>query len=183
MPSSAPDETIKDMPLKLHFLAIASPRTRIMNIRGPLIGIENECERVLRTLPLWFGHEQSLFEYAGNTARFQTFVAEENGQVIAFLSLQCHFPASWEVNCVAVDAAHRNCGIGQSLHQRVEEWLRQQGARTLQVKTLAESHPSPEYAQTRKFYESVGYMPIEVFPTLWEAGLPVLQLVKVLHAG
>ena len=66
---------------------------------------------------------------------------------------------------------------------RAEEWLKYQGARTLQVKTLAESHPSPEYAQTRKFYESVGYIPIEVFPTLWGIGLPVLQLVKVLNAG
>ena len=154
-----------------------------MNIRGPLTGVVDECERVLRTLPLWFGHEESLMEYASNTARFQTFVAEENERVIAFLSLQCHFPASWEVNCVAVDAAHRNCGVGRSLQQRAEEWLNYQGARTLQVKTVAESHPSPEYAQTRKFYESVGYIPIEVFPTLWGIGLPVLQLVKVLNAG
>ena len=84
---------------------------------------------------------------------------------------------------VAVAAIHRNRGIGRALQQRAEEWLKCQGARTLQVKTLAESHPSLEYAETRKFYESVGYMPIEVFPTLWEVGPPVLQLVKVLNAG
>jgi GNAT superfamily N-acetyltransferase len=154
-----------------------------MNIRGPITGVEVECERVLRTLPLWFGHEKSLLEYAENTKRFQTFVAEEDGQVIAFLSLQCHFPASWEVNCIAVDAAYRNRGFGQTLQQRAQEWLKCQGARTLQVKTLAESHPSLEYAHTRKFYERVGYLPIEVFPTLWEAGLPVLQLVMILDAG
>ncbi|MDD5334580.1 MAG: hypothetical protein PHS32_12645 [Rhodoferax sp.] len=45
--------------MKRHFLTIASPESRIMNIRGPLTGIEDECERVLRTLPLWFGHEES----------------------------------------------------------------------------------------------------------------------------
>ena len=49
-----------------------------------------------------------------------------------------------------------------------------------QVKTLAASHPSPEYAQTRAFYEALGYVPLEVFPTLWAAHLPVLQLVKAL---
>jgi len=154
-----------------------------MNIRGPITGVEVECERVLRTLPLWFGHEGALMEYAENTAKFQTFVAEENGLVIAFLSLQCHFPTSWEVNCIAVDAAYRNRGVGQALQSRTEEWLKGQGAKTLQVKTLAEAHPSPEYEQTRKFYESVGYIPVEVFPTLWEIGLPVLQLIKILHVG
>jgi GNAT superfamily N-acetyltransferase len=144
------------------------------------MSIQDDCERVLRTLPLWFGHEESLLEYAKNTEKLKTFVAEEDERVIAFLSLQCHFQASWEVNCIAVDAAYRNRGVGQTLHRRAQEWLKCQGARTPQVKTLAQLHPSPEYAQTRKFYESVGYLPIEVFPALWGADLPVLQLVKVL---
>ena len=151
-----------------------------MDIHGPVIGVVHECERVLRTLPRWFGHDASLLEYAGNTAKFQTFVAMENERVIAFLSLQCHFPSSWEINCIAVDVDHRNAGIGRALQKQVEEWLVSQGAKTLQVKTLAEAHPSPEYAQTRKFYESVGYLPIEVFPTLWGVGLPVLLLMKIL---
>ena len=151
-----------------------------MQIRGPVIGVVNECERVLRTLPRWFDHEASLLEYAGNTAKFQTFVAVENERVIAFLSLQCHFPSAWEINCIAVEADHRNSGIGRDLQKHVEDWLFSQGAKTLQVKTLADSHPSPYYAQTRKFYESVGYLPIEVFPTLWKVGLPVLLLMKIL---
>jgi GNAT superfamily N-acetyltransferase len=153
-----------------------------MNIHGPVIEVVHECERVLRTLPRWFGHEASLLEYAANTSKFQTFVALENDRVIAFLSLQCHFPSAWEINCIAVDADHRNRGIGRSLHERAQLWLKSQGAKTLQVKTLAEAHPSQEYAQTRKFYASVGYMPIEVFPTLWEVGLPVLLLMKILDA-
>jgi N-acetylglutamate synthase-like GNAT family acetyltransferase len=151
-----------------------------VNYRGPVKGVDAECERVLRTLPLWFGQEDSLLEYAENTRTFPTFVAEEDGQVIAFLSLQQHFPASWEINCIAVDAEYRNQGVGQSLLHRAQEWLTSQGARTLQVKTLAESHPSEEYAQTRKFYERVGFVPVEVFPMLWGPGLPVLQLIKVL---
>ena len=55
-----------------------------------------------------------------------------------------------------------------------------QGARIPQVKTLAESHPSRHYAETRAFYESAGDLPMEVFPLLWQQGLPVLLLVKVL---
>lgn len=151
-----------------------------MLIRGPITGVQTPCERVLRTLPDWFGHEASLLEYAANTAKLATFVAEDGGQVVGFMSLRQHFAASWEIDCIAVEGPKRNHGIGQALHAQAELWLCSQGAQLLQVKTLAESHPSVAYAQTRKFYESLGYRPLEVFPTLWEADLPVLLLVKVL---
>jgi len=62
----------------------------------------------------------------------------------------------------------------------VERWLQERGVRFLQVKTLADSHPSKEYAETRAFYASLGYKPLEVFLTLWGPRLPVLQLVKYL---
>lgn len=151
-----------------------------MFIRGPVTGVQAPCERILRTLPDWFGIEASLLGYAANTAKLPTFIAEEDGKVIGFLSLRPHFPTSWEVDCIAVERARRSTGIGRPLHARAEDWLNSQGAQFLQVKTLAESHPSAAYAETRKFYENLGYRPLEVFPTLWDADLPVLLLVKVL---
>lgn len=66
------------------------------------------------------------------------------------------------------------------MHEHVESWLRQRNVRLLQVKTLAPEHPSPEYAQTRLFYQAMGYLPLETFSTLWGPKLPVLQLVKYL---
>lgn len=81
---------------------------------------------------------------------------------------------------MAVQAAYRGRGIGRRLHEHVEAWLRDKGVGFLQVKTLAPSHPSPEYAQTRSFYLALGYLPHEVFPSLWGERLPVLQLVKLL---
>jgi ribosomal protein S18 acetylase RimI-like enzyme len=151
-----------------------------MTMAGPLIGIEGLCERILRTLPQWFGDEESLLSYAHATAHQPTFVVSRQGQAVGFLSLQAHFPASWEVTCIAVDAQHRGQGLGKRLHDHVEQWLVGQGARVLQVKTLAASHPSTDYAQTRAFYRARGYTPVEVFPTLWAPHLPVLQLIKVL---
>lgn len=53
----------------------------------------------------------------------------------------------------------------------------------LQVKTLAASHPSHEYALTRLFYERIGYVSLEVFPELWAPHLPVLQMVKFIGHG
>ncbi len=151
-----------------------------MNYRGPVTGIERECERVLRTVPQWFGVEESLLEYAANTATLATFVAEDDGLIVGFVSLRQHFTASWEVDCIAVEGERRNQGIGRALHARAEDWLRGQGVELLQVKTLADTHPSIEYGETRKFYEGIGYRPLEVFPTLWAAHLPVLLLVKLL---
>ena len=154
-----------------------------MNIDGPLTGIEDKCERVLRTLPDWFGIEESLLEYANATSHMPTFVIRQEEEIIGFLSLKEHFQKSWEVNCIAVDFGYRGQGLGRKLHQRAEFWLGSKGATTLQVKTLASSHPSKAYAQTRKFYCSLGYQPIEEFPNLWGAHLPVLQLVKVLASA
>lgn len=154
-----------------------------MKIEGPLTGVEAECERVLRTLPRWFGIENALLEYAHNTARLPTFVAKFEEQIVGFISLQAHFSEAWEVNCVAIDSEYRGRGLGRMLQARAEEWLVGQGAYILQVKTLAKSHPSAAYAETRKFYHALGFKPVEVFPTLWAPHLPVLQLVKVLPAS
>ena len=151
-----------------------------MHTEGPLTGVDSACERVLRSLPRWFGIEESLVEYARNTAHLPTFVAKDGDAIVGFLSLQQHFPQAWEVNCVAVHLAYRGQGLGRRLQTCAEEWLIGKGATILQVKTLADSHPSAAYAETRRFYQSLGYRPVEVFPTLWAAHLPVLQLVKVL---
>ena len=48
------------------------------------------------------------------------------------------------------------------------------------MKTLDATHPSPEYARTRAFYHAMGFVDLECFPTLWDAGNPCLVLVKAL---
>jgi GNAT superfamily N-acetyltransferase len=143
-------------------------------------GVSEPCERVLRTLPGWFGIESSLLQYVRDTAAFPTFVARGPAEIVGFVTLREHFTAAWEVHCIAVQASERGRGVGRALHAHVENWLAGRGVRLLQVKTMAESCPSPEYAETRRFYASIGYTRLEVFPTLWGPRLPVLQLVKVL---
>ena len=151
----------------------------LVQIIGPSRHAAQHCERILRSLPQWFGIEESLLEYVADSDRFSTFFAVQD-EPVAFITVREHFPLTWEVHCIGVLASHRGAGIGRKLHQRVENWLTDQGARILQVKTLSPEHPSPEYAETRQFYAALGYLPLEVFPTLWGPKLPVLQLVKVL---
>ena len=152
-----------------------------MHFVGPSTSVAADCERILRSVPQWFGIEESLLEYVADSQRYPTFLAVDE-EPIAFVTVRQHFPQAWEVHCVAVHASRRNAGVGKSLHQHVESWLTAQGASVLQVKTLSASHRSVEYAHTRAFYARMGYLQLEEFPTLWDPALPVLQLVKWLGA-
>ena len=48
----------------------------------------------------------------------------------------------------------------------------------LTVKTLNESRESKSYEKTRKFYLSVEFLPLEVFPLLWDESNPCLFMAK-----
>ena len=151
-----------------------------MNIIGPELQRERDIEGILRTLPRWFGIEKALRMYVADSALKPTFAVEMDGRLAGFITLTRHFPEAWEVHCIAVAAQHRNAGVGSALLAHAERFARSHGASFLQVKTVAHTSPSPEYAQTRKFYEARGFTPLEIFPLLWDPHNPALQLVKVL---
>ncbi len=52
----------------------------------------------------------------------------------------------------------------------------------LSVKTLGPSRPDAHYAGTRKFYEAMGFLPIEE-TSLWGESNPCLIMVKHLACG
>ena len=124
-----------------------------MNIVGPSLQRSADIEAVLRSLPDWFGLEDSLRMYVADSATKPTFAAELDGELVGFITLTRHFPPSWEVHCMAVTAARRNAGIGSRLLRHAEQYVRAQGGRLLQVKTVADAEPGSAYAQTRCFYE------------------------------
>lgn len=70
--------------------------------------------------------------------------------------------------------------MGRRLLSAAESWLIDQDVQFLQDKTLASAHPSLEYDETRRFYDRMGFKPLEVFSEFWGTHLPVLQLVKTL---
>lgn len=154
-----------------------------MNILGPQLQLEAECESVLRSLPMWFGIEEALIMYVKDTALYPSFAIRKESRIVGFITLLQHFPESWEVHCMAVSAEARRSGLGSMLLRHAERWLVQQGAKYLQVKTVAHTSPSEEYAETREFYAAKGFTPLEVFPTLWSPRNPALQLVKPLSAA
>jgi GNAT superfamily N-acetyltransferase len=152
-----------------------------LRIDGPTHSQQAECEEILRSIPEWFGIEEALLEYVANTAKLPTFVIRDGLRPLGFISLRQHFAHAWEIDCIAIHATARNSGLGSRLLKHAERWLRQQNARFLQVKTIAASSPNPHYAQTRAYYERMGFGALEVFPELWDTWNPCLQMLKVLE--
>jgi len=84
--------------------------TNTLIIEGPQLNQAPACEQILRSVPEWFGIEASLLMYAQATASMPTFALRADSDLVGFISLQQHFPASWEVYCVALHANARNRG-------------------------------------------------------------------------
>ena len=154
-----------------------------MKVIGPSLKRGSDCEAILRTLPEWFGIEESLQMYVRDSGSFPTFAVEESSNLLGFVSLRKHYEESWEVHCIAVSASYRNRGVGTVLLEHAEAWLAARGACFLQIKTISGSSSDPNYAQTRRFYLARGYTPIEEFPDLWGPTNPVLQLIKRIESA
>lgn len=146
--------------------------------------------RILDDLPAWFGIAEANAAYVEAARRLTTYVARDPAgdhgtrapdTVVGVCLVEDHSQHSSEIHLLAVERAHHRRGIGRALMARVERDLADHGQEYLQVKTLGSSHPSPEYAATRRFYEALGYRALQEFRAdeLWP-GNPCLLMVKAL---
>ena len=144
-------------------------------------------ERLLRSLPDWFGIESSLLGYVAAAEHLPTYLARpatdpppgtEHSAVGVLLAAR-HFPGAAEIHLMAVDPAVHRRGVGRALVKAAERDLIADGVRLLQVKTLGPADPDPGYRLTRRFYQAMGFEPLEQITGLWP-GNPCLIMVKVL---
>lgn len=63
--------------------------------------------------------------------------------------------------------SHHRKHVGQILLAEAENFLSKNNFQYLQVKTLSESRQNEEYQRTRKFYQKMGFVPVEEFKTTW----------------
>ncbi|MCF7912539.1 MAG: GNAT family N-acetyltransferase [Candidatus Cloacimonetes bacterium] len=138
------------------------------------------CRAILNDLPQWFGIAEATEEYCIGVKDKTFFAARENDRFIGFISLLDHNKYTSEIYVVGVYRSHRNKGIGSLLLNSVIERSLKQNKMYLSVKTLAESHESREYMETREFYLAKEFVPLEVFPDLWGAVNPCLYMLKKL---
>lgn len=137
----------------------------------------SRCDAINRSLPDWFGVEEGLEEALRYLRDHAGLVARIDGEIVGYLTYIELFPESTEISWMAVAKSHHRRGVGRALIKALEQQL--PPGNLLSVKTLADSHPSPEYEITRRFYASVGFRPQMVFPELWGAHNPCLLMVKV----
>jgi ribosomal protein S18 acetylase RimI-like enzyme len=155
-------------------------RDSTFTISGPSLGKADLCKPVLRKLPDWFGIEETNRHFLRTIDQLPTFLAQDGDRLVGFLSIKQHYSKAAEVYIMGVLPEYHRCGIGQRLLSCTEIYLQKHEVMYLQVKTLSESNPDPNYAKTRAFYLAMGFSPLEEFETLWDDANPALLLIKTL---
>ena len=146
-------------------------------------------DRLLRSLPDWFGIESAIVEYVEMARELPTYLAwpsaapqvREGKRAPAGVLLAArHFPGAAEIYLMAVEPGTHRRGIGRGLVEALEADLIADGVELLQVKTLGPSRPDAGYDQTRQFYAAMGFRPLEEIHGLWPEN-PCLIMVKLLQ--
>lgn len=138
------------------------------------------CLDILHALPDWFAVEESVQDYAMQVRDEPFFAVTEDGKTVGFLGLKVHNAFTAEVCVMGVLPGCHRSGVGTLLMQAAEQKCRAEGVRFLTVKTLDSSAYYAPYDQTRSFYHKMGFLPLEVFTTLWDEDNPCLFMAKYL---
>lgn len=145
-------------------------------------------ERLLRSLPDWFGIESSIAAYVVKARELPTYLAwagtgfqvpDEDHRPVGVLLAARHFPQAAEIYLMAVEPGVHRRGVGRALVEALETDLIADGVELLQVKTLGPSRPDAGYDKTRQFYTRMHFRPLEEIHGLWPEN-PCLVMVKVL---
>lgn len=136
--------------------------------------------RILRSLPDWFGIEEAIESYVADSDRLSSYIATIAGETIGVALVNRHFPEAAELHLIAVHKDHRGGGIGSSLVQAIATDLREDRCHLLSVHTVGPSFVSLPYAQTRSFYTGLGFIPLQEIDNIDWSG-PTLILVMPLY--
>lgn len=134
--------------------------------------------RILRSLPDWFEIEDGILEYVKRTQDMPFFATKNDGEIIRFIVIEDLNEWASEVYVMGVFPEHRGHGAGKKMIDFV--WRRNQkmNKKYLIVKTLDESSGDKFYDETRKFYKSVGFLPLFATTDIWGKDNPCLFMIK-----
>jgi len=135
-------------------------------------------DKILRSLPDWFGIESSIIDYVNLSADLPFWGVFEKGQAIGFLALKPHNALHAELCVMGILPEYHRISIGRGLFNTFQNYCINAGYSYISVKTLDSSNTNESYAKTRKFYEAMGFQPFEVFKTLWDEQNPCLIMIK-----
>jgi rhodanese-related sulfurtransferase/ribosomal protein S18 acetylase RimI-like enzyme len=135
------------------------------------------CDAIIASLPDWFGNDAGIRECATAVRTQPGFAATTDGTVVGFLTCTRPRPLVAEISWIAVHADHRGTGRGRALVEALVETLHDDGTRFLAVKTLSDRDPDAAYAETRAFYEAMGFVALMDLD-IWEPEDPALLFVR-----
>lgn len=126
------------------------------------------CDAIIASLPYFFGDRQGVRDCAVAVRTQSGIVAVSGDAIVGFLTIERFDPGSAEITWMAVHASHRRDGIGRMLMGAAAAEMAASGVRVMFVLTLGPSVPEPpevadNYAGTRAFYESIGFIPLREF--------------------
>jgi len=126
------------------------------------------CDRVIASLPYHFGQESGIAACAAAVRSQAGFVADDDGDIVGFITLDPPFPETVDITWLAVRADRRRAGIGRLLIERAVVDARERGATLLMVETVGPSEPDDPgvtdgYDTTRAFYARAGFVQLKEF--------------------
>lgn len=126
---------------------------------------------ILEALPDWFAVEESREQYIRASRGLRLFAAFEGKESIGFLCLKKTGNATVELAVMGVLKEYHRKGIGRALFDAAKQAAQQTGYEFMQVKTV-KMGLYPDYDDTNRFYISLGFKELEVFPELWDENNP-----------
>ena len=138
------------------------------------------CGEILNSLPNWFGNPEAIAEYVERVRELPLFAYKTGEKVLGFLSIELYDSETSEIIVMGFLQENHRQGIGRVLFDSCENYCLELGIHYLNVKTLADTHPSKSYAKTRAFYSAMGFRPQMILPDYWDEKNPCLCMIKAL---
>ena len=122
---------------------------------------------LLESLPDWFGIPESTEEYIVDSKGRPFFCAYADDVPIGFLYLKETGRHTVELAVMGVLKEFHRQGVGRKLFMEAKNEAKRLGYSFIQVKTVQMGRYDI-YDDTNRFYLSLGFKELEVFPTLWD---------------
>lgn len=128
---------------------------------------ERITRTILESLPDWFGIPEATEEYTADSNGKPFFCAYDGEIPVGFLYLKETGRHTVELAVMGVLKEYHRQGIGRKLFAEAKNEAKRIGYSFLQVKTVQMGRYTI-YDDTNRFYLSLGFKELEVFPTLWD---------------
>ena len=122
---------------------------------------------ILEALPDWFGIPEATEEYIADSKGRPFFCAYADDTLIGFLYLKETGRHTVELAVMGVQKEYHRQGVGRKLFAEAKNEAQRLGYSFIQVKTVQMGRYDI-YDDTNRFYLSLGFKELEVFPTLWD---------------